>query len=391
MSDEVERVRRNLPRLERYITTEAESNTDLHKESGELRGANPWHGSSTGSNFAVNPDDGTWFCHRKGHKQGGGILEYIAVDEGLVDCGDTKDISTVFPEVLEIAAEKAGVDLDMDAQDRASAKKRRQQREKLDKVYEAATAFYHQHLDTALPHPTDDGTLTVREWMREFYGLGDGILDDAMVGFAPNDDTALKSALDINEKVLLESGLATDTQSGIVDFFDGRIIFPYFEHGKPRYFIGRKTPITPDVDWERGKYKKLPRPTNNDHVDEQVDEPIYGRDNVRNANRVVVTEGVTDVLAARQHGYAAIAPVTTNFKQERVSDVVRLVRDKDVVVIMDEDADSEAGIEGALKTAKTIDKRTGPATDISVGRLPLEDGDMADYLQETAGIPGDSQ
>jgi len=68
-----------------------------------------------------------------------------------------------------------------------------------------------------------------------------------------------------------------------------------------------------------------------------------------------------------------------------------LVRDKDVVVIMDEDADSEAGIEGALKTAKTIDKRTGPATDISVGRLPLEDGDMADYLQETAGIPGDSQ
>lgn len=391
MPDDVERVRRALPDLARYIHTRANSTTDLSKEGGELRGANPWHGSSTGNNFAVDTDEGQWFCHSQGHKAGGGIFEFIAVDEGLVDCGDTGDISGVFPEVLEIAAEKAGVDLDMDAQDRAQAKKRRKKREKLDKVYEAATAFYHQHLDVALPHPDGDRTLFVREWMHEFYGLGDDVLDEAMVGFAPNNDTALKKSLDVNDTVLLESGLALDTQDGIKDFFDGRIIFPYFERGTPRYFIGRKTPLTPDVDWEQGKYKKLPTADSKNTVSELVDEPIYGRDTVRSADTIIVTEGVTDVLAARQHGYAAIAPVTTTFKEDRMWDVAKLVRNKRVVVIMDEDAETEAGIQGAIKTANAIEKKTGPATEVQVARLPLDDGDLCDYLRENGGFPGDDQ
>ena len=392
MTDDVERIRRALPDLETYATRDANNRFDPQKDGAELRGENPFHGSSTGTNFALDPDAGQWFCHRQSHKEGGGIFEYIAVDEGLVDCGETGDITTVFPEVLEVAAEKAGVDLELDAQDRASVKQRRETRERLDEAYQEATALYHQQLDTAIPDPRDENsTLTVREWLHEFYGLGDEIIDDAMVGFAPNNPTALVNIADAGQKTLLESGLAVDTQDGIVDFFDGRIIFPYFERGKPRYFIGRKTPLTPDEDWEMGKYKKLPRPTNNDHVADLVDEPIYGRDRVRDADSVIVTEGVTDVLAACQHGYTAIAPVTTSFKESRVSDVAQLLRGKHVTVIMDEDAESQAGIEGALKTAEVIDKRTGPATDVNVCRLPLEDGDLCDFLQQSAGVPGDSQ
>jgi DNA primase len=279
----------------------------------------------------------------------------------------------------------------MDAQDRASIKQRRETRERLDAVYQEAAALYHRQLDTALPDPRGDGSLTVREWLTEFYGLGDEIIDDAMVGFAPNKSKALCDVAEADTKTLIESGLAIETGGGVVDFFDGRIIFPYFERGKPRYFIGRKTPITPDEDWEMGKYKKLPRPTNNDAVADLVDEPIYGRDRVSDAGTVIVTEGVTDVLAACQHGYTAIAPVTTSFKESRISDVAQLLRGKHVTVIMDEDAASRAGIEGALKTANVIDKRTGPATDVQVARLPLEDGDLCDYLRDNGGIPGDSQ
>lgn len=391
MTDDVERVRRNLPSLERYVRMKARNTASLEQKSGELRGANPWHGSTTGNNFALDPDEEQWFCHSQGHKAGGGIFEYIAVDEGLVDCGHTDDISTVFTEVLEIAAEKAGVDLQMDAQDKAEVKKRRKEREMVEKVHEEAAAFYHEQLDTKLPHPEDGDPITVREWMREFYGLTDETLDEAMVGFSPVNPTGLLDAVSAGQKEVLGSGLAIHTADGVVDFFDGRITFPYFKHGKPRYFIGRKTPRTPNRDWENGKYKKLPTPDNKDSVAGVVDEPIFGLDHARTADTVIVTEGVTDVLAARQYGHTAIAPVTTTFKEDRMRDVAKLVRDSHVAVIMDEDAETDAGIQGALKTAKAIEKRTGPATEVQVARLPLDDGDLCDYLQQNGGFPGDSQ
>lgn len=389
MGDDVEVIRRALPSLRQYVEYEANDTCDdLSKEGGELRGSNPWHGSSTGSNFAVDPDNERWYCHSKGHKTGGGIFEFIAVDEGFVSCGQTDDITTVFPEVLEVAAEIAGVDLDMDAHDKAEAKQRREKRQQLDDVYAEATAFYTDHLDVAIPTDDDSAVITVRDWIKNKYGLNDDTIDEAMIGFAPNDQTALIDAVSADRKLLLEAGLAIDTAQGIVDFFDGRVVFPYFERGKPRYMIGRQTPLTPDHDWERAKYKKVPRPTNDNPVSELVEEPIYGRDGLRDADHVIITEGITDVLAAEQHGYTAIAPVTTSFKQEKVYDVARLVRGKDVTVIMDEDAETQAGIQGSLKTAKHLEKHTGPATNVRVARLPIEDGDICDYLKDTTGGAG---
>ncbi len=385
MTDDVERVRRALPRLERYIRTKANNTTTLGRKGGELRGANPWHGSKTGNNFAVDPDAGRWYCHSNGCKAGGGILEFIAADEGIVDCGETDDLSGVFPEVLEVAAEVAGIDLDMDARDRASIKQRREEQDKLDAVYEAAASFYHDNLDIRVPDQHANERVTVREYLRRKYGLTDETLDDAGVGFAPPDDRALLDFLDVGDRLALKSGLAVNTQDGVVDFYDGRVMFPYFHRGQPRYFIGRKTALTPDVDWENGKYKKMLTPGSKDYVSNLVDEPIYGRDGARKADRLIVTEGITDVLAAEQHGYDAIAPVTTTFKKERMYDVARLVRNSDVIVIMDEDSESNAGVKGAIKTAKALDANTGPDTTVRVARLPLDDGDLCDYLRENGG------
>lgn len=385
MSDDVERVRNNLPALDRYATTKANSTTTLRKESGELRGENPWHGSSTGNNFAVDPDSGQWYCHSKGCKAGGGILEYIAVDEGIVGCGDTDDLAAVFPEVLEVAAEIAGVDLDMGPRDRASVKERREEQEALDAVYEAAAAYYNDNLDIPVPDPDEGDRVPVAEYMHRHYGLTRETLDDALVGFAPPDDRALLDFLDVGDRLALKSGLAVKTQDGVVDFYDGRIMFPYFYRDTPRYFIGRKTPLTPDVEWEKGKYKKMLTPGSKDYVSSLVDEPIYGRDGARRADEVIVTEGVTDVLAAGQHGYTAIAPVTTSFKEDRVQDVARLVRNARVTVIMDEDPETNAGVQGAIKTAKVLDRYTDRQTEVRVARLPLDEGDLCDYLRQKGG------
>jgi len=55
---------------------------------GEIEGAHPVHGSTTGSNLTISADDQKWWCRR--HGTGGGPLEALAVAEGIVDCDDVR-------------------------------------------------------------------------------------------------------------------------------------------------------------------------------------------------------------------------------------------------------------------------------------------------------------
>ena len=55
---------------------------------GEVRGAHPFHGSTTGNNYAINVHKNTWICRRDGHNSGGGPLELFAVKEGIIHCED---------------------------------------------------------------------------------------------------------------------------------------------------------------------------------------------------------------------------------------------------------------------------------------------------------------
>jgi len=63
---------------------------NLDQVGNELVGPHPVHGSTTGTNFKVNPTKNTWFCFRAGHESGGGPLELLAVMMGLVKCEDCK-------------------------------------------------------------------------------------------------------------------------------------------------------------------------------------------------------------------------------------------------------------------------------------------------------------
>ena len=57
---------------------------------GEVRGAHPFHGSTTGNNYAINTRKNTWICRRDGHNSGGGPLELFAVKEGIIRCEDAR-------------------------------------------------------------------------------------------------------------------------------------------------------------------------------------------------------------------------------------------------------------------------------------------------------------
>jgi hypothetical protein len=85
---------------------------DIKERCGsEVRGSHPLHGSTSGKNFAVNTDKNSWHCFR--HKTGGGPLEWLAVEAGLISCQDAKpgclDDMALFKKVLQIARERGFV------------------------------------------------------------------------------------------------------------------------------------------------------------------------------------------------------------------------------------------------------------------------------------------
>ena len=92
------------------------------------------------------------------------------------------------------------------------------------------------------------------------------------------------------------------------------------------FLIGRKTPWTPDQDWEKGKYRKLPvhNSQSNRHIAPSINNShLYNEDCLlTRPERVIITEGVTDCIALMERGFPAISPVTV---QIRGSDWDRLL------------------------------------------------------------------
>jgi len=79
----------------------------LKKQGDEYYGSHPIHGSETGRNFWVNPRKNCWHCFR--HGTGGGPLLWLAVEEGLIDCGEAGPgalCGPLFKQVLEKAVER---------------------------------------------------------------------------------------------------------------------------------------------------------------------------------------------------------------------------------------------------------------------------------------------
>ncbi|MGV8109965.1 phage/plasmid primase, P4 family [Methanospirillum sp.] len=57
-----------------------------HLSNGEIRGSNPWHGSESGTNYAINAQKNTWHCFRCG--SGGDPATALAVKYGLIQCDE---------------------------------------------------------------------------------------------------------------------------------------------------------------------------------------------------------------------------------------------------------------------------------------------------------------
>ena len=220
----------------------------------------PNHKSSSHRSLHILLDKQGWYCFGCG--VGGDVLQLVEfVQSGTVTSGQSGPMPESHQRARDFLAAKAQLPpLALYGLSPERLRKAEAVRELDVRVQEALTAlasFYHRRLKDA-PE--------VLEWLTSHYGIGKETIDALRIGYAANgpckDDgkpqTGVLSALTTGEnpftsRELDATGAFRPTgQAGLIPFFDGRIVFPYWSHGRVVFLIGRKTPWTPDRDWEKG-------------------------------------------------------------------------------------------------------------------------------------------
>ena len=291
----------------------------LSKSGRNFRGLCPFH-SEKHPSFFVYPEQGSWHCFGACNT-GGDAFSLIMRKEGID-----------FGEALRRLAERAGVSLPA----RAEPGPRRDEKERLYQVNEAATQYFH---DLLLNSPAAE---KARNYVAG-RGLSLETVTKFKLGYSLNSWEALKQHLtDIGytAEELMTAGLIIAADSGEThDRFRNRLMFPLCDlKGNVTGFGARV------LDDSLPKYVNSPQTPVFDKSS-----TLYGINlaapAIRKQDTVIVVEGYLDVITAHQHGFDnVIATMGTAVTEKQINTLKRL--SKNVILALDAD---EAGEEAMLR------------------------------------------
>ena len=316
----------------------------------------PNHRSQSHRSLHVWLDKQGWFCHACG--TGGDVLQLVEfVRFGVVTRGQSGSMPDSHRQARDFLA--ARVRLPPLSKLASGSPEEAEEAHQLTlRVREALTAFadvYHQRLV---------GNPEVLAWFRGKYGISEETISRLQIGYAENGvPSVARTLMDGPGAFTMRELAATSVfrptaQDGLVPFFDGRIVFPYWSRGHVVFMIGRRTPWTPDHEWEKSKYKKLAirNDRNNSHVSPCIRNDVLYNEDVLLARpeRVIITEGVTDCISLMEHGFPVVSPVTVQIREADWERLLPKLAGVKTVYICQDNEISEAGMQGALKTARIL-------------------------------------
>jgi predicted P-loop ATPase/DNA primase len=331
----------------------------------------PNHRSQSHRSLHIMLDKQGWYCFGCG--VGGDALQLVEfVQAGTVTRGQSGVMPETHRRARDFLAGRGGLpplsQIGRSPEEIAEAEEEHRLTWRVRGALAALAEIYHQRLVA---------NAEVLAWFKSKYGIGDETIARLRIGFAENEPGLLRTLTDGAGAFTLRELAATSAfrptaQDGLFPFFEGRIVFPYWSRGNVVFMIGRRTPWTPDQEWEKSKYKKLAvrNDRNNDHVAQCVQNDVLYNEDVllTRPERVIITEGVTDCISLMEHGFPVVSPVTVRIREadwERL--LPRLAGVKTVFICQDNEV-SEAGMNGALKTARIL-SANGITTRVAV--LPL--------------------
>lgn len=306
----------------------------LRKRGREYVGLCPFHAEKTPS-FSLNVEKQVWHCY--GCDAGGDLISFVKRYENVE-----------FPDALRMLAARAGVEL----RESLELRRRRSDREAIYEANAVAKLYFSEGLRTS-----KDAKSYV-----DLRGLDEATCEKFSIGFAPDSWDGLTSAL---TRARIDLGLATraglitlrQSESGYIDFFRRRLMFPIFNLTGEVIAFGGRT-LGPD----QPKYlntKNTPVYTKGQHV--------YGLNLARRAaaaqEALIVVEGYLDCLALHQAGFDnAVASLGTAFTVEQARELRRVAAN--LYLCFDGDAAGQAA------TARSIDMLAEEGLQVRVATLP---------------------
>lgn len=323
--------------IQQYIT--------LKKMGNNFKANCPFHGEKTPS-FVVSPERQIWHCFGCG--KGGDIFSFLMEYEHIE-----------FPEALRILADKTGVQLIQKGFDTSSSSKK----EIIYRLNAISSEFYHYILTK---HPVGKQALAYLEERK----IKPQTISTYMLGFAPKSGFALVDYLQKKKQYkaedIVEAGLASQRYKGIADFFQGRLIFPLYDHrGNIIGFSGR---ILTDAT-DTSKYINT-RETLVYHKGSVFFGLNSSKEEIKKENKAIVMEGEFDVIAAFQEGITNVVAIKgTAFTPEQAQLLSRFA--KTVTLCLDSD---KAGQEAMKRSMPILEEKgiTTAIVEIPQGKDPDE-------------------
>jgi DNA primase len=327
--------------------------TELRRAgASEYVGRCPFHDERTPS-FGVNPIEKVYHCF--GCQASGDVFRFVMETEGLDFTG-----------ALETLASRFGVELQTEQEDPQAAEKR-QRRERLHSLLGRAATYYARYLQEAQEADQARTYLQSR-------GLHEETLREFRVGYAPSAWDRMLTAsrrAGFSDADLLTVGLAQRSKTNpgrIYDRFRERIMFPSADaRGNVIGFGARAM-----------RENQRPKYLNTAEGDiYQKRRVLFGIDRARaataRANRAILVEGYTDVLALHQAGlHEAVGIMGTALTEDQIAELQRYA--KVLVLCLDADA---AGQDAMLRAAQLTDQHR-----LELRVVPLPPGtDPADLIE----------
>lgn len=315
----------------------------------------PFHEEKTPS---MSLDRGRGLYHCFGCGEGGDVFTFLQKTQGMD-----------FGEALEALARRAGITIEHDP----DAARKRGRREAAVAAIRSAIDVYHERLKkTAEAGPA-------RAYLRN-RGYDIDLIEEWKLGFAGVDWDTLTKALrsaGIDDRAMIDAGLARRGRHGLYDVFRGRLMFPIHDvRGDAVGFGGRRIE---EIDPESTNNPSAKYVNSADSVVYHKAGVLFGLDRARQQiaddGRAVVVEGYTDVIAMHQAGIRTAVATCGTALGDGHFDLLRRFTES-VVLAFDSD---EAGTKAALRS----DELESPfRLDLDLRVAVMPDGlDPADLVQ----------
>jgi len=291
----------------------------LTKAGRNFKARCPFHEERTPS-FFVFPERQSWHCFGA-CGTGGDVFSFVMKQQGME-----------FSEALRLLAQQAGVTVPSHIE----RDTRKDERERLHQVNEAAAKFFHEQL---LHSPA---ATRARDYLSGRAFTADTVTA-FQLGYSPDSYESLKGHLQergFSEKELVGSGLLVETDDGKTrDRFRNRLMFPIHDARGHTTGFGARA-----LDDSMPKYTNSPQTLVFDKSG-----TLYAIDlaapAIRKQDRVIIVEGYMDTITAHQNGFNnVVASMGTAITERQVTTLKRL--SKNLFLALDADT---AGEEAMLR------------------------------------------